>query len=167
MTEQAKPSVLTARVRQEIDQWVLKFPPDRKRSAVLYALRVAQEDAGWVSTEIMDAVADYLELPAIMVYEVASFYAMYDLEPMGRHKISVCNSVSCMLRGSEDIIAYLQKKLKVGFNETTANGQFTLKEAECLAACVGAPMLMIDDKHYHENLTPESIDALLAELEAS
>ncbi len=165
MVEQADGALLSERVRQEIDKWVTKFPVERRRSATLYALRMVQEDNGWVSEAAMDAVAAYLGVPNIMVYEVASFYSMYDLKPKGKHKISVCTNISCMLAGSDQIVSHLQRTLGIGFKQTTADGKFTLFEAECLAACVGAPMLMIDDKHYHEQLTPEKVDKLLAELE--
>lgn len=151
--------------RQQIDAWIRKFPPERKRSALLPALRLLQkQNSGWLSIELLNAAADYLDLPKIAVYEVASFYSMYDLKPVGRHKIAVCNSISCYLRGSEKILHHLETKLGVKPGETTADGMFTLKEVECLAACVAAPMLQIDEQQYHENLTLEKVDALLADL---
>ena len=158
-------SILSASTRQEIDRWLTKYPPDRKRSAILTALRLAQEqNGGWLSIELMDAVADYLDLPKIAVYEVASFYTLLETKPVGKHKISVCNSISCMLNGAEKILAHLETRLGVKPGETTTDGMFTLKEVECLAACVGAPMLQIDTQEYHERLTPERVDQLLEEI---
>jgi NADH-quinone oxidoreductase subunit E len=157
--------LLTPATRAEIDTWVAKYPPEWKRSAVMAALRLAQEqNGGWLTTELMDAVAAYLEMPPIAVYEVASFYSMYELKPVGRHKICVCTNVSCLVCGSDRIVDHLQKKLGIGFGETTPDGKFTLKEVECLGACVGAPMLQIG-KAYHEHLTPERIDEILDALE--
>jgi NADH-quinone oxidoreductase subunit E len=151
--------------RAEIDQWVAKYPDDSKRSAVMAALRIVQDqNGGWLTSDLIDAVADYLEMPSIAVYEVATFYSMYELEPVGRHKICLCTNVSCMLCGSDDILAYLRKKLGISFGETTPDGRFSLKEVECLGACGGAPMMQIHDKYY-ENLTPERIDEILAVLE--
>jgi NADH-quinone oxidoreductase subunit E len=158
-------SKITPTTQAEIDRWLTKYPPDKKRSAVLIALRLVQEDnGGWLNVESMDAVADYLDLPKTAVYEVATFYKMYDLKPVGRHKIAVCNSISCLLNGSEKILAHLEDKLSIKPGETTADGFCTLKEAECLAACVNAPVLQIDDRTYHEKLTVEKIDALLEQL---
>lgn len=151
--------------RQQIDAWISKFPPGRQRSALLPALRLLQtQNGGWLSLELLDAAADYLNLPKIAVYEVASFYSMYDLKPVGRHKIAVCNSISCFLRGSEKILHHLENRLGIKPGETTDDGRFTLKEVECLAACVHAPMLQVDEQQYHENLTVEKVDALLANL---
>ena len=156
---------LSAHVRAEIDQWVAKFPADRKRSAVLSALHAAQhENKGFLTTEIMDAVAAYLELPNILVYEVASFYSMFETKPVGRHHISVCTNISCMLRGSQDVVDHIEKKLGIKTGDSTPDGRIYLKrEEECLAACCGAPMMMVDHV-YHENLTPQSIDKILDEL---
>jgi len=160
-----KVELISAAAQAEIDQWVAKYPAENKRSAVMAALRIVQDqNGGWLSTDLMDAVAEYLEMPTIAVYEVATFYSMYELEPVGRHKICLCTNVSCMLCGSDDILAYLTKKLGIGFGETTADGRFTLKEVECLGACGGAPMMQIHNTYY-ENLTPERIDKILAVLE--
>lgn len=149
----------------EIDRWVAKYPADQKQSAVMAALHVAQDhNGGWLSTELMDAVADYLEMPRISVYEVATFYSMYERKPVGKHKISVCTNISCMLRGSDEIVGHLKKKLGVKFGETSQDGKYTLKEVECLGACCGAPMFQIG-KQYHENLTPEKVDKILEGLE--
>ncbi|MDM8560820.1 NADH-quinone oxidoreductase subunit NuoE [Candidatus Parabeggiatoa sp. HSG14] len=148
-----------------IDHWLTKYPSNQKQSAVMGALMVVQEaNGGWLTTELMDAVADYLEMPPIAVYEVATFYSMYELKPVGKHKLCVCTNVSCMLRGSEDIVAHLEKELGIKFGETTSDKKFTLKEVECLGACGGAPMMQIG-REYHENLTPEKMDEILAKLD--
>jgi NADH-quinone oxidoreductase subunit E len=157
--------LLPPETRAEIDHWVAKYPADQKQSAVMAALRITQdENGGWLTEEIMDAVADYLDMPKIAVYEVATFYSMYEHKPVGRHKICVCNSISCLLNGSENTLEYLKGKLGVGLNEVTADGKFSIKEVECLGACVGAPAVMIG-KQYYENLTPEKIDKILDELD--
>ncbi len=148
----------------KIDQEIAKYPPEHKQSAVMAALHIAQDEHGWLSVTLMDFIAGLLGMRPIQVYEVASFYSMYDLEPVGRHKIAVCTNISCLLRGSDDVVAHLRARLGVGLGETTADGRFTLKEVECLAACGGAPMFQID-KTYYENLTPDRIDEILAGLE--
>jgi NADH-quinone oxidoreductase subunit E len=156
---------LSEHVREEIDHWVAKFPAGRERSAVLAALRAAQhENEGFLTVELMDAVAAYLKLPPIQVYEVASFYSMFETRPCGRHHVSVCTNISCMLCGADDIVAHVERKLGIRVGESTADGRIYLKkEEECLAACVGAPMMMVDHV-YHENLTPEVVDKILDEL---
>jgi NADH-quinone oxidoreductase subunit E len=156
---------LSAHVREEIDAWVAKFPPDRKRSAVISALHAVQhENQGFLTTDLMDAVAAYLELPPILVYEVASFYSMFETKPVGRHHVSVCTNISCMLRGSQEVVDYVEKKLGIKTGESTPDGRIYLKcEEECLAACTGAPMMMVDHV-FHEHLTPQSIDKILDEL---
>jgi NADH-quinone oxidoreductase subunit E len=156
---------LPQRVREEIDHWVAKFPPGRQRSAVIAALRAAQhENAGFLTTALMDAVAAYLKLPPIQVYEIATFYSMFETRPCGRHHVSVCTNISCMLCGADEIVAHIEKKLGTKVGESTADGRIYLKkEEECLAACVGAPMMMVDHV-YHENLTPEKVDRILDEL---
>ncbi|TNF97978.1 MAG: NADH-quinone oxidoreductase subunit NuoE [Gammaproteobacteria bacterium] len=158
--------ILSDKVKQEIDHWVAKYPPEQKQSAVISALTLAQEDnGGWLSTDVMDAVADYLEMPKIAVYEVASFYSMLETEPVGRNMVAVCKNISCMLRGADTLVSYLEKKLDIKLGQTTSDGRITLKkEEECLAACVGAPMMTVNG-HYHENLTPEKIDEILDGLE--
>jgi NADH-quinone oxidoreductase subunit E len=158
--------VLSAHVREEIDHWVAKFPQGRQRSAVIAALQAAQhENDGFLTPAIMDAVAAYLDLPAIQVYEVATFYSMFETKPVGRHSISVCTNISCMLRGSDEIVAHLENTLGIKTGESTPDGKFYLKrEEECLAACCGAPMMMVDH-HYYENLTTEQVDELLEKLE--
>jgi NADH-quinone oxidoreductase subunit E len=153
---------------EHIDHWLTKYPADQRRSAVVASLLKAQEqNGGHLNEAVMNAVADYLKIPHVEAYEVASFYDMYNLKPIGKHKIAVCTNISCMLRGSDDILNHCKKRLNIEPGETTADGQFTLVEVECMAACAGAPMCQVDDKHYHENLTPEKIDTLLNELEKS
>jgi NADH-quinone oxidoreductase subunit E len=158
--------VISAQSRARIDQWISKYPRDKKRSAVLPALTIVQEENhGWLKTEHMDAVAEYLGMPPISVYEVATFYSMFDTKPVGRHKISVCTNISCMLSGSDEIIRHIENKFHVKLGGTSADNKFTLKrEEECLAACGGGPMMTVDG-HYHENLTPEKVDAILDGLE--
>jgi NADH-quinone oxidoreductase subunit E len=153
---------LSEHARHVIDGWLARYPPDRKRSAVLAALREVQhENGGYLTTELMDAVADYLGLPKIAVYEVASFYSMFELKPVARNSVSVCTNVSCMLCGADDIVAHIEKKLGIRTGESTPDGRIYLKqEEECLAACCGAPMMQINHKYY-ENLTPETVDAVL------
>ena len=157
---------LSAHVREEIDRWVAKFPPDRKRSAVISALHAAQhENNGFLTPDLMDAVAAYLGLAPIHVYEVATFYSMFETKPVGRHHISVCTNISCMLRGGEDIQAHVERKLGIRAGQSTLDGRIFLKrEEECLAACTGAPMMMVDHVYY-EHLTPEAVDRILDALE--
>jgi NADH-quinone oxidoreductase subunit E len=153
---------LSDHVREEIDRWVAKFPPERKRSAVISALHAVQhENGGFLTNELMDAVAAYLELPNILVYEVASFYSMFETKPVGRHHVSVCTNISCMLRGSHEVVEHVEGKLGIKTGESTPDGRIYLKrEEECLAACTGAPMMMVDHV-FHENLTPDRIDEIL------
>ena len=159
-------TILSDHAREEIDRWLAKYPPDRKRSAVLAALREVQhENQGYLTVELMDAVADYLELPRIAVYEVASFYSMLETEPVGRHSVSVCTNISCMLCGADDIVAHIENKLGIKTGESTSDGRIFLKqEEECLAACCGGPMMMVDHKYY-ENLTPKKVDEILDKLD--
>jgi NADH-quinone oxidoreductase subunit E len=166
MNAQAEAVTLSEHVREEIDHWLAKFPPDRRRSAVIAALHAVQhENQGYLTAESMNAVADYIGLPPIQVYEVATFYSMFETKPVGRHSISVCTNISCMLRGAEDIVAHVERKLGIKTGESTPDGKFYLKrEEECLAACCGAPMMMVDHV-YHENLTPQKVDEALDELE--
>jgi NADH-quinone oxidoreductase subunit E len=162
MSAAPKSAVLSAHVCYEIDRWVAKFPQGKQRSAVIAALHAVQhENHGHVTAELMDAVAAYLDIPAIQVYEVAAFYSMFETKPVGRHSISVCTNISCMLRGAEEIVAHIERKLGIKTGESTADGKFYLKqEEECLAACCGAPMMMVDHV-YHENLTPAKVDEIL------
>jgi NADH-quinone oxidoreductase subunit E len=156
---------LSDATRAEIDHWIAKFPPGRQRSATIAALRAVQEqNHGFLTPELMNAVAAYLKLPSIQVYEVASFYSMFELHPCGRHHVSICTNISCMLRGAEDLVAHAEKKLGIRVGESTADGRILLKrEEECLAACTGAPMMMVDHI-FHEHLTPEKVDQVLDEL---
>ncbi|MEN8206387.1 MAG: NADH-quinone oxidoreductase subunit NuoE [Pseudomonadota bacterium] len=158
--------LLSAESRATIDAWLTRFPAEQKQSAVLAALQAAQEqNGGWVTRELMDAVADYLDMPKVRVYEVGSFYSMIELEPVGRNMVAVCTNLSCMLCGSETIVEHVEKKLGIKLGETTADGRITLKlEEECLAACAGGPMMTVNG-HYHENLTPEKVDEILDGLE--
>lgn len=161
----AKTGLLSEASRAEIDRWIAKYPPDRKQAAVMAALRIAQDqNGGWLSVDLIEAVAEYLEMPPIAVHEVATFYSMYDLKPVGRHKVCVCTNISCQLNGSSRVMDHLRKKLGVKPGETTPGGKFTLKEVECLGACGGAPMMMVD-KTYYENLTPGKVDEILDQLE--
>ena len=157
--------VLSLKAKKAIDAWLLKFPNNQRQSAVLFALTFVQkENGGWLTVEWMDTVAAYLGMPKIAVYEVASFYSLYELEPVGKYKIMFCTNIACQLSGSEQIGKYLQRSLGIKFGETTADGLFTLKSVECLAACGGAPAMQINDEYY-ENLTESSIDAILQTLE--
>jgi NADH-quinone oxidoreductase subunit E len=159
-------AVLSAHAREEIDHWVARFPEGCQRSAVISALRVVQhENDGFLTPALMDAVAAYLDLPRVQVYEVATFYSMFETTPVGRHHVSVCTNVSCMLRGGDEILAHLEHKLGIRVGESTPDGRIFLKrEEECLAACCGAPMMMVDHV-YHEHLTPEIVDRIIEELD--
>lgn len=153
--------LLTAETIKEIDHWVAKYPADQKQSAIIPALTIVQEkNGGSLTNELIERVADHLQMPHIAAYEVATFYVMFDMQPVGRHKINVCHNISCMLCGAHDILKYIEEKLAIKVGETTADGKFTLRHAECLAACTGAPMMELD-KVYYENLTPQRIDEIL------
>ncbi len=159
------PNLLSAHARAVIDAWLTKYPAEQKQSALLAALREVQhENHGYLTVALMDAVAAYLRLPRIAVYEVASFYSMFETKKVGHHSISVCTNVSCMLRGGEALLTHVEKRLGIKVGESTPDGKFYLKqEEECLAACCGAPMLMVDHVYY-EHLTPERVDEILARL---
>jgi len=158
---QSKLGLISEASRAEIDRWIAKYPAEQKRSAVMAALRILQDqNRGFLSNDLIDAVAEYLQMPPIAVYEVATFYSMYELEAVCKHKICVCTNISCMLRGSDEIVEHLRKRLDIGLGETTSDGRITLKEVECLGACVEAPMFQIADQ-YHGNLTPETVDEIL------
>lgn len=162
---ESKLSLINEASRAEIDATIAKYPAEQKQSACMPALRIVQDqNGGWLTNDLMDAVAEYLEMPAIAVYEVATFYSMYEHKPVGRHKICVCTNISCLLRGSDEIVDHLNKKLGIKFGEVTEDGKFSLKEVECQGACAGAPMFAIN-RDYHENLTPEKIDSILDGLE--
>jgi len=157
---------LSEHVRREIDHSVAKFPQGRQQSALIDALRAAQhENGGYLTPELIEGVAAYLDLEPIRAQEVATFYSMFETRPVGRHSVSVCTNVSCLLRGGESILAHLEKKLGIAVGESTADNKIYLKkEEECLAACNGAPMMMVDHRYY-ENLTPEKVDKIIEELE--
>ena len=165
----ANPDLDTLRLSPEslalIDVEVAKYPVDQKQSAVMGALRIAQAEKGWLKPELIEYVADYLGMPAIAAYEVATFYNMYDTQPVGRHKITVCTNLPCALMGANEIAEHLKKKLGIGFGETTADGRYTLKEGECMGACGDAPLCLHNNHKMHTHLTPEQVDALLDKLE--
>jgi NADH-quinone oxidoreductase subunit E len=150
---------------QQIDREIAKYPADQKQSAVMAALRIAQVEKGWLARETIEYVAHYLDMPAIAAYEVASFYNMYDLAPVGRHKITVCTNLPCALSGGVHAADYVKQKLGIDFNETTPDGQFTLKEGECMGACGDAPVLLVNNHRMCSWMTTDKIDQLLAELD--
>lgn len=157
-------TLLSPSIREHIDHWILRYPPEQKRSGVLEALRVVQEaNQGSLTVTLMDAVADYLGMAPVAVYEIAAFYSLYYVNPMGKHVLDMCTNISCMLNGAQGLMDHLKKRLDIGLNETTSDGRFTLKEVECLGACVAAPACQIGKKYY-ENLTPEKMDEILAAL---
>jgi len=150
----------------ELDKWIAKYPAERKMSAVMAGLRIAQDqNGGWISDDLIEAVAAYLDMEPIAAYEVATFYSMYERDPVGKHKISVCTNISCMLRGSDEVVSHLESRLGIKLGESTADGNITLKEVECLGACVNAPMMQVG-RQYHENLTPELLDSILENLDS-
>jgi NADH-quinone oxidoreductase subunit E len=144
-----------------IDKAVAKYPPDRKQSAVMAALTIVQDEKGCLATDTIEFVAGYLEMPPIAVWEVATFYGMYNLEKTGRYKITICTNLPCALRGAEDAAEHLKKKLEIGFNQTSADGRFTLKEGECMGACGDAPVCLVNDKKMMSFMTPEKLDNLI------
>ena len=156
--------MLNAESTKRIDREVAKYPPEQKQSAVMAALSIAQDEHGWLSTESMDFVADYLGMPPIAVYEVASFYAMYNLSLQGRAKITVCTNLPCALSGGTHAAQHLKTRLGIGFNETTTDGAFTLKEGECMGACGDAPVLLVNNKRMCSWMTDDKLDQLLDEL---
>ncbi|HCU84599.1 MULTISPECIES: NADH-quinone oxidoreductase subunit NuoE [unclassified Methylophilus] len=156
--------MLSAESIEKIEYELSKYPKDRRQAAVMSALRIVQMERGWLSKESISEVAKYLRIPEIAALEVATFYNMYDLTPVGQHKITICTNISCMLRGSDEIVEHLQHKLGVGFNEVTPDGKFCLKEGECMGCCGGAPLLHVNNSDMHEFLTTEKVDALINEL---
>ena len=156
--------MLSTESLKKIDREIAKYPVDQKQSAVMSALAIAQEEKGWLANETMNFVAEYLGMPPIAVYEVATFYNMYNLEPIGKYKITVCTNLPCALSGSNDTAAYLKQKLGIGFNQTTSDGKFTLKEGECFGACGDAPVLLVNNKRMCSFMSNEMIDKLLKEL---
>ena len=156
--------MLSAESLKKIDREIAKFPAEQKQSAVIAALAIAQDEKGWLATETMEYVAHYLGMPPIAVYEVASFYNMYNLEPGGRHKLTVCTNLPCALSGGADAAEHLKHCLGVGFNETTADGRITLKQGECMGACGDAPVLLVNNKRMCSRMSQDKLDQLLAEL---
>ncbi len=156
--------MLTTDSLRKIDREIAKYPPEQKQSAVMCALNVAQDEKGWLSSESMDFVAQYLDMPPVAVYEVATFYSMYNLEKMGRHKLTLCTCLPCGLQGALDAADHLREKLGIDFNETTPDGRFTLKEGECMGACAMAPVLLVNNKKMHDYMTPEKLDQLIRSL---
>jgi len=156
--------MLSAESLKHIDREIAKYPPDQKQSAVISALAVAQDEHGHLSTEVMDFIAGYLGMPPIAVYEVATFYAMFDLQPVGKYKLSICTNLPCALSGAKDAAEHLQHRLGIGFNETTADGRITLKEGECFGACGDAPVLLVNNKTMVSFMTPDKLDKWIAEL---
>lgn len=156
---------LPAALKVSIEKWTKKYPPDRRQSAVLPALTLAQDyNGGYLSQDLIDAVADYLEMSRVTAYEVATFYTLYELKPIGRHKIGVCTNISCMLSGCDKIVKHLQDRLHIKLGETTADQKFTLREVECLGACANAPVVHIGQRYY-EDLTPEKLNKILDNLD--
>ena len=155
---------LSEQARKKIDREIAKFPVDQKQSAVMAALAIAQDEAGWLSQELMQTVADYLGMPAIAVQEVATFYNMYNVKPAGKYKLSVCTNLPCALSGGERAAQYLKQKLGVEFKEITADGLFTVIEGECMGACGDAPVMLVNNKRMCGLMSNEKIDALVAEL---
>ena len=156
--------LLSEQAYKKIDRELAKFPADQRQSAVMAALAIAQDEYGWVSPEVIQDVADYIGMPAIAVQEVATFYNMYDLKPVGKHKVTICTNLPCALSGGEKAAAYLKEKLGIDYRQTTADGQFTLVEGECMGACGDSPVLLVNNKRMCSHMSNEKIDALLAEL---
>ena len=156
--------LLSEQAYKKIDRELAKFPADQRQSAVMAALALAQDEYGWVSPEVMQDLADYIGMPAIAVQEVATFYNMYDLKPVGKHKVTICTNLPCALSGGEKAAAYLKEKLGIDYRQTTADGQFTLVEGECMGACGDSPVLLVNNKRMCSHMSNEKIDALLAEL---
>ena len=160
-------SALSDDARRRIDREVAQYPPDHAQSAVMSALAIAQDETGWLSTETMDAVALHLGMPPVAVYEVATFYTMYNLKPTGRFKLTICTNLPCALQGANVAAEHLKRTLGVGFNETTADGRFTLKEGECMGACGDAPVVLVNNKRMCSWMQPAKLDELIAELSAA
>jgi NADH-quinone oxidoreductase subunit E len=159
--------MLTTDSLQKIDREVAKYPPDQRQSAVMSALTIAQREQGWLSNETMDEVAAILGMPPVAVYEVATFYTMYDLKPTGRFKLTLCTNLPCALSGATAAAAHLQERLGIGFGETTADGRFTLKEGECMGACGDAPVVLVNNKRMASFMNPPALDALIDDLSAA
>jgi len=160
-------TMLSQDVQRKIDRELLKYPPDQRQSAVMSALALAQDEHGWLSTEVIDAVAQYLGMPPVAVYEVATFYTMYNLKPTGRYKVTICTNLPCALSGANAAAKHLKEKLGIGFGETTADGRFTLKEGECMGACGDAPVLLVNDRRMCSFMSNARLDELVGELSGS
>jgi NADH-quinone oxidoreductase subunit E len=160
-------TVLSSDALRRIDHEVGKYPSDQKQSAVMAALAIAQDEHGWLSAEAIDAVAHHLGMPPVAVYEVASFYAMYNLKPTGRFKLTICTNLPCALQGAAAAALHLKQRLGIGFGETTGDGKFTLKEGECMGACGDAPVMLVNNKRMESFLDASRMDALLDELAAA
>jgi len=156
--------MLTTDCLKRIDREIAKYPADQKKSAVMSALVIAQDEKGWLSNELMDYVAQYLGMPPVAVYEVATFYTMYNLKPAGRHKITICTCLPCGLQGSLAAADHLREKLGIGFNQTTPDGRFTLKEGECMGACAMAPVVLVNNKKMHDYMSNDKLDKLIESL---
>lgn len=159
-------TMLSAEALKKIDREIAKYPPDQKRSAVMAALAIAQDEQGWLSTETMDFVAGYLDMPPIAVYEVATFYEMYNTEPIGRFKLTICTNLPCALQSASEAAEHLKRKLGIGFGETTPDRMFTLKQGECFGACGDAPVVLVNNKRMCSWMRPDQLDRLLSELAA-
>ena len=159
--------VLSSEAYRRIDREIAKFPAEQKRSAVIAALAIAQDELGWVSQEAIEEVAGYLEIPPIAVYEVATFYSMFNVQPVGRYKISICTNLPCALSGANRAADHLKRRLGIGFNETTTDGNFTLREGECFGACGDAPVLLVNNKRMESFMSEEKLDQLLAQLRSA
>jgi NADH-quinone oxidoreductase subunit E len=153
--------MLTAEALRKIEREVAKYPPEQKQSAVMSALIIAQDEKGWLSTETMDEVAGYLGMPPVAVYEVATFYSMYNLHPTGKYKLTLCTCLPCGLQGALEAADHLRNRLGIDFNETTSDGRFTLKEGECMGACAMAPVLLVNNKKMHDYMSKEKLDQLI------
>ncbi len=156
--------MLSAESLAQIDHELTKYPTDKKQSAVMGALRIAQNELGWLSRDTIEFVAHYLDMPAIAAYEVATFYNMYDLAPVGRNKVTLCTNLPCQLQGADKIAEHMQSKLGIGFGETTEDGRYTLKEGECMGACGHGPLCLHNNHKMHDHLTPEAVDKLLDDM---
>lgn len=167
ITERPQEPALSAQAYEKIDREIAKYPSDQKQSAVMAALTIAQREVGWLSPEVQAAVATYLDMPAIAVHEIASFYTMYNLKPPGLFKLTICTNLPCGLRNGNQSARYLQAKLGIGFNDTTADGLFTLKEGECMGACGDAPVMIVNDHRMCSWMSNDRIDALIDELRAA
>jgi NADH-quinone oxidoreductase subunit E len=159
--------MLSGQIQEKINRELKKYPADQKQSAVMAALRFVQDEKGWIATDDMAEIASYLGMPQMAVYEVATFYHMYNLKPMGRHTITVCTNLSCQLCGANETVEYLKSKLGIGLGEATADGKFGLREGECMGACSDAPLFTVSNKKLCGRLTTEKIDQILAELDQS